>query len=240
PTGEWNQIMSLPRRLTLVGKDDVRQEPAGDLESLRYGPVEVSPTTIRANEEVVFDAVKGNAMEIMLEIDPNDAPALSFDVLRSPDKEEYTRITFYPERGFAAGRDYRYGEVAYSRYTPEDKRPAIPDRPAPRPRTSLLSLETAHASLHPDVSPRAPEIAPLQLEEGETLKLRIFIDRSVVEVFANGKQALAARVYPSREDAVGFAIRSHGKDAMLRSLKSWQMKPAMSAPTQKAMNMQVP
>lgn len=224
PTGEWNQIMSLPRRLTLVGNDDLRQEPTGDIESLRYDPVEVGPTAIRANEDIVFDAVKGNAMEIMLEIDPNDAPALSFDVLRSPGKEEYTRIMFYPERGFSAGRNYRYGEVAQSAYTSEDKKPPVPDRPAPQPRISLLSLETAQASLHPDVSPRAPEVAPLRLEEGETLKLRIFIDRSVVEVFANGKQALAARVYPSREDAVGFAIRSHGKDAMLKSLTSWQMK----------------
>ena len=35
------------------------------------------------------------------------------------------------------------------------------------------------------------------MEMGETLKLRIFSDRSVVEVFANGKQT-GFRVYPGR------------------------------------------
>ncbi len=224
PTGEWNQIMSLPRKLTLVGDDDLRQEPAGDVESLRYNPVEVAPMEIRANQDVVIKTIKGDAMEIYLEIDPNDAPALSFDVLRSPDKQEYTRISFYQERGFSSGRDYRFGEVAYSTYTPEAARPPVPVRSAGSKRISMLSLETANSSLHPDVRPRAPEVAPLMLEEGETLKLRIFIDKSVVEVFANGKQALAARVYPSRTDAVGFSIHSHGKEAFLKSLVSWQMK----------------
>ena len=36
PTGEWNHVMTLPRQLTLVGKDEVHQEPTGDIESLRY------------------------------------------------------------------------------------------------------------------------------------------------------------------------------------------------------------
>ena len=35
PTPGWNQIMSLPRRLTLAGKDELVQAPAGDIESLR-------------------------------------------------------------------------------------------------------------------------------------------------------------------------------------------------------------
>ena len=44
PTGEWNQIMTLPRKLTLVGRDEIRQEPAGDIESLRYDKQEVKAT----------------------------------------------------------------------------------------------------------------------------------------------------------------------------------------------------
>jgi beta-fructofuranosidase len=35
PTGGWNQIMTLSRRLTLIGDDQVGTEPAGDIESLR-------------------------------------------------------------------------------------------------------------------------------------------------------------------------------------------------------------
>lgn len=56
------------------------------------------------------------------------------------------------------------------------------------------------------------------------LKLRVFIDKSVVEVFVNGKLALAVRVYPSRKDAIGVSLRSQGQDSKLKSLEAWQMK----------------
>ncbi len=36
PTEGWNQIMTLPRRLTLISKDELGQEPAGEMASLRY------------------------------------------------------------------------------------------------------------------------------------------------------------------------------------------------------------
>jgi len=90
--------------------------------------------------------------------------------------------------------------------------------------SSLVSIETAYSSLHPDVNPRAPETAPLYMDANEPLKLRVFIDKSVVEVFVNGKQALAVRVYPSRDDATGVSLRAQGQECMLKSLEAWQMK----------------
>ena len=53
--------------------------------------------------------------------------------------------------------------------------------------------------------------------QGEPLKLRVFIDRSVVEVFVNGKQYLAMRVYPGRKDSVGVSVRAQGQDAVLKT-----------------------
>ena len=71
---------------------------------------------------------------------------------------------------------------------------------------------------------RAPETAAVFIEPDETLKLRVFIDKSVVEVFVNGKQCVAMRVYPDREDSVGVSLRSQGQDSALRSLDAWQME----------------
>ncbi len=73
------------------------------------------------------------------------------------------------------------------------------------------------------VRSRAPETAPVYIPDGEPLKLRVFIDRSVVEVFVNGRQCVAVRVYPGREDSVGVSLRSQGRDAVLRSLDAWQL-----------------
>jgi beta-fructofuranosidase len=40
-----------------------------------------------------------------------------------------------------------------------------------------------------------------------------------VEVFVNGKQALAVRVYPSRDDSIGVSLRSQGKILKSNRLK---------------------
>jgi beta-fructofuranosidase len=53
---------------------------------------------------------------------------------------------------------------------------------------------------------------------------RIFIDKSLVEVFVNGKQALSVSVRPGRDDSMGVSIRSKGQEAELISLDAWKMK----------------
>ena len=54
--------------------------------------------------------------------------------------------------------------------------------------------------------------------------LRIFVDRSVVEVFVNERQCVAVRVYPGREDSTGVSLLSQGQEAELLSLDCWQMR----------------
>ncbi|MCX6998128.1 MAG: glycoside hydrolase family 32 protein [Kiritimatiellaeota bacterium] len=87
-----------------------------------------------------------------------------------------------------------------------------------------LSIDTSHSSELKNLKPRAPETGPLVLEKGEPLELRIFLDRSIVEVFANGRLFLGVRVYPTKEDAGGVSLFSTGGDAELVSLQAWQMR----------------
>ena len=199
PTVGWDQIMTLPRRLTVEG-DEVLMEPTGDIESLRSNQVHIGPTTIPANEERVLNSVRGNAVEIAAEIDPGDAPMVELNVLRSPDRQEYTRIAFYRDRGYS---DRINGTDTIS---------------------SLLTLDTSYSSISPNALSRAPETAQVVLKKNEILKLRVFVDKSVVEVFANGRQCVAARVYPERADSVGVSLRAQGQTAELRTLDIWQMQ----------------
>ena len=222
PTEGWNQIMTLPRRLTLAGDDDVRVEPAGDIESLRHDHRQVGAAALPANEEVVLDGIEGSAMELVLELDPGDAPMVELNVLRSPGKEEYTRIAFYRDRGFKvqnpsdhSGAIHHTGQAAIRGF----RRPRPVDR-----YESLLTLDSSYSSTLPGALSRAPETAPIRLDPDEPLRLRVFIDRSVVEVFANGKQCVAVRVYPGRADSTGVSLRAQGSHATLRSLDAWQMR----------------
>jgi beta-fructofuranosidase len=45
----------------------------------------------------------------------------------------------------------------------------------------------------------------------------------VVAVFVNGKQCVAMRIYPGREDSLGVSFRAQGANAVLRSFDAWQM-----------------
>ena len=206
PTVGWNQIMTLPRRLSLLSKDELGIEPAGDIESLRYNVKRVNTMTLPANKEIVLKGINGNAMEMVIELDPKNAQSVELNVLRSPNKEEYTRIVFYKGKGFNKGRQSGPGQSSVNI------------------NYSLLSIESSYSSILPDVQTRAPEMAPILLNPDEILKLRVFIDRSVVEVFANGKQCVAMRIYPGRDDSNGVSFRAQGQDAVLKSLEAYQMK----------------
>lgn len=202
-TPGWRGITTLPRRLTLLNEDTIRIEPHGDFMSLRNNHQRINKMTLPANKELVLDNIRGNAMEIIAEIDVNDAPMVELNVLRSPDKEEYTSIKFFKDRG-----------IDLVRTNPQLK----------NQKWSLVSLETAYSSILPDVKSRAPEVAPVYLKEGEPLKLHIFIDKSIVEVFVNEKQVLAVRAYPGKENSIGVSLRAQGVDATLNYMDVWQMK----------------
>ncbi len=195
-TGGWNQIMTLPRRLSLLEKNVLKIEPAGDIESLRENHQRIKNVRLPANKEIVFSEIQGDTMEIFAEIEHNEASSIELNVLRSPNKEEYTQIIFYPNRG-------------YGRYV----------------RSDTIVIDNSRSSILSDVVSRPPEIADVpQREDKETVQLRIFIDKSIVEVFVNDRQCSAVRVYPGRDDSVGISICSRGKKAKLKSLQAWQMR----------------
>ena len=70
------------------------------------------------------------------------------------------------------------------------------------------------------------ERAPFALGKDEALELRIFVDRSVVEVFAHDRQAIGRRVYPVRPDSLGVVLFSRGGPAEVRRITAWDMAPS--------------
>ncbi len=207
-TEGWGEIMSLPRLLTLAKDDElgeITMQPAGDIESLRYDHQHLENVPLPVNEEVVLENIKGNSMELIAEIDCNRFQMIELNVLRSPDSQEFTRIKFFKDKGYKLrGKGFK---------------PGVRDITA-----SVISLDTSYSSNRQDILPRPPEMAQVLVGPEEPVVLRVFIDRSVVEVFVNGRQCVAARVYPGRDDSVGVSLRSQGRAAVLKSLDAWQVK----------------
>ncbi|MCB1128625.1 MAG: GH32 C-terminal domain-containing protein, partial [Verrucomicrobiae bacterium] len=73
---------------------------------------------------------------------------------------------------------------------------------------------------------RVVERAPFSLSPNEPLELRVFVDQSVIEVFANERQAITRRVYPARPDSDGIVLFAEGGEALFRRVQAWPMMPA--------------
>jgi beta-fructofuranosidase len=111
------------------------------------------------------------------------------------DKEELMRIT--------------YDAVAQTLYCRET--------PRTRGGWALFHADTA------DVDAGGLAV-PLVLEPGEDLTLRVFLDRSVVEVFANRRVCMTGRMYPEDAGAVEVALLAESGEATAKQLDAWQMK----------------
>ncbi len=72
--------------------------------------------------------------------------------------------------------------------------------------------------------PRASQNGNLILADGEPLRLTIFIDCSVIEVFANGRTCLTERFYAAKPGNTGVALYARGGSAKVRSMQVYEMK----------------
>ncbi len=87
-----------------------------------------------------------------------------------------------------------------------------------------LQIDVSEASLCSEVHSRTPENGPFELADGEKFHLRVFVDRSIVEVFAGERQSLTLRAYPERPESQGVSLFARGGKARLESLRAWRMR----------------
>jgi len=66
--------------------------------------------------------------------------------------------------------------------------------------------------------------APFELQPGEDLALRVFIDKNLVEVFANDRQAAVAAAAKYEPENLGVRLFSEGGDVVAKSVRIWKMK----------------
>ena len=196
----WASVMTLPRILSLHENGGLCIEPVPELEKLRTQHHHQETIQLKANTEVNIEEVHSDCLELKVEIDPRGATELGVKVRRSPDSEEETVIVYSPTDELLKidlTKSTLDDEVKYQRLTPQDE----------------------------DGGERYTnsQEAPFKLIKEEPLKLHIFLDRSVLEVFANSRLCLTQRIYPTRADSLGVSIFIHGGEAILNSLDAWTM-----------------
>ncbi|MDP6996539.1 MAG: glycoside hydrolase family 32 protein [Candidatus Poribacteria bacterium] len=199
----WASVMTLPRVLSLAEDGTLGIEPVPELETLRRNHRRWPG--IRLTSEVVIEEVSGDCLELVAEFNSGTATTFGLKVQRSPDGAEETAIFYMPESDSLIidfSKSTLDKAVKYPRFTPHDEPEGVDD-------------DDRYASA---------QQAPFELADGERLKLRIFLDRSVLEVFANGRQCMTQRIYPTREDSLGVSVFAYGGETTLKSLDVWEMR----------------
>jgi beta-fructofuranosidase len=176
----WQEVISLPRELSLPEDGVLRIKPLKELEQLRRGLKTARNISVKAGAPHRLKDISGDTMELMVTIRQGDAGRYGVKVLCDQNNGKGLDVVVEP---------------------------------------GTKSLHVGGAT------------APLELKDDEEIDLRIFIDRSVVEVFANDKQAVVwQHVYESAD--VGVCLFSEGGAMEVSEVKGWQMRPAVVSEAQ--------
>lgn len=65
---------------------------------------------------------------------------------------------------------------------------------------------------------------PTAAKSGETMKMHVFFDHSIFDIFINDRWAASVRVFPTDESADGVQVCADG-EVVVKSLKAWTLNP---------------
>jgi beta-fructofuranosidase len=198
----WSGTMSMPRVLSLNAKHEMVISPPEEVQLLRYNKKVSGDLKFNDAKEVKLD-FGGNTIELHATFAGSRSGVFGLKVLCSPDGKEETIIKYDPEKKQIVIDYINSAEPGNVKFP------------------SYCMMGYLDKSVPEFVSEQR---APFALKAGEDLKLEVFIDKSIIEVFVNRSICVTQRVYPTRTDSVGVHVFSEGKGSLkVSGLQCWQM-----------------
>jgi len=197
----WSGIRSLPRVLSLDKNNRLQIVTPEEVKSIRLEEKENINIRIQANSEKVLDA-KGKSLEIKLEIEGGNKSPYGVKVFCSPDGREETIIKYDPQTN----------ELVIDFFKSSVNAPV-----------EMITTCMGKPMLKEFGDNVSEQRAPFELTKVESLKLDIFIDRSIIEVFANGRQCITQVVYPELEESKGVKIFCGDEDIFVKRVQTWKI-----------------
>ncbi|NOU76708.1 glycoside hydrolase [Paenibacillus sp. LMG 31458] len=186
----WAHNGGLPVSLFLRDDGRLGVEPIEELQSLRGKKLASFTNKSLKEANSLIHEVKGDMLDIILELEPETAKQFGLKVRRSPEGEEETLLYYDAE-------------------------------------ASTLNVNRMKTTLDKFERSKGNQGGSLELGE-ENLKLHIYLDRSMIEAYANGIKSLTTRAYPSRSDSLGLQIWGDGS-VKVRSMEVWEMNSAFGS-----------
>ncbi len=197
-------VHSLGRVLSLRPDGTLGIEPIEELKMLRRNHRHMENIKLPYFRDVTPENISGDCMELAMKIDTGEAVEIGVKVRCNADGTEHTDIWYNAING-------------------------------------ILTIDMSQSTLRSDVvyageplasgrigdkkNPQKTVTAPLELGVGETLDLRIFLDKCMLEVFANGRQCITQQIFPTGTDNL-VKLCAKGDRARVLSLDAWDMAPA--------------
>lgn len=206
-------VMTMPRVLSLGEDGELRVAPPVELQQLRQisapsarrpgqkaghgsgeetGPVSGEIVLTKAPQMLDLN---GEALEIL--VGSSNAEHLELAVRHTPDGAETTLIVV----------DRVAGEISI-----DTSRSSL-DEEVWRPEPVVGSQDRVDVPV---------QCAPMSLPDSEPLRVHVFVDRSMIEVFVNERVCVTGRAYPTRDDATGVAICGEGT----AHIEAWRLSGA--------------
>ncbi|MDF9832769.1 sucrose-6-phosphate hydrolase SacC (GH32 family) [Ereboglobus sp. PH5-5] len=199
----WASVATLPRILSLFPDNTLRIQPAPELEALRHNERSLSNFTVSGERDL--GGLSGDTLEIRAKITPGKSGRFGIIVRATPDRAEQTVIWIDP------GKNTLTADISKSTLNPAAR--------WTKGRAAFLK------NLPRDQHYVTEQTAPFTLAPGEAADLRVFVDKSVIEVYVNERQCLTQRVYPTRPDAKDIALIAEESPVTVEKLQVWDMHP---------------
>ena len=188
--------LSLPRIFSCNSLGQLEMDVPVELQQLRQSSLSFKPFELHVGTTFEDPRLSGNVVELEMECDYFTG-CLVIEVGVAKNRKEYSKILFdMPNSAliFDATNSSCTKKVGWSYPV------AVSDRPDSYPTQTL----------------------PFKLQKQENLSLKVFIDHSIVEIFANRRQVLCQRIYPL-PDSNGIALKASGSNIKFNHLIIHQM-----------------
>jgi beta-fructofuranosidase len=215
----WSGLLTLPRVVDLDDAGRLRQRPAPELAALR-GDGESETVDLVADERASLP-LSGTAYELDLTFRAEAGATVELVLFESPARTERTVVRWFP------GGDGAEGEIVVDRsrsgYGHDGE---ADDQRMPLGRVTRTDEAVDEQSSVADGGSREQSRAQRATTAAGSgtreLSLRVFVDGSVVELFANESRCLTSRVYPTRRDADGVALVARDGSATVE-VDAWEL-----------------
>lgn len=190
----WSGNASFPTHIFLDENGELGVKPIEELSTLRKRNLLTLANKSAAAANKALKNVKGDMIEVVLELQ-SKADQYGIKIRKSPDGQEETVILYD-----AANKKLR----------------------ADLSKSSLRRRRFARNPLS-GTDQRADMIGHFDTK-GENLKLHIFVDKGLIQTYANDQKTITSWAYPTLEESRGLEIFSSDGEAKVISMQVWEMK----------------